>query len=424
VITIATASRGEIRRIVKICEQAGTKARIIPRLYEILEGRVSVSAIRDVGIEDLLGREPVQLDETGLRSYIGGRTVMVTGAGGSIGSELARQVLRFGPARLLLVERSEPALFSIEQELLARKDEIEIVPLIGDVVDGPRMEGIMKGYRPDLVVHAAAHKHVPLMETNVCEAVKNNSIGTRRLAEIAGAAGVESFVLISTDKAVNPSSVMGASKRVAELAVQGLGGRFRTRFVAVRFGNVLNSAGSVVPVFREQIRRGGPVTVTDPEMKRYFMTIPEAAQLVLQAGALGRGGEIFILDMGEPVMVLALAVEMIRLSGLKPYEDIDIVFTGLRPGEKLYEEMATTGEHVEKTRHSKIFIGKVQPPESRAVESGLCRLEETAVAGDEAGTLEVLRELLPEATLNGGNGVSRRTGAQVAKIVVESESAK
>jgi len=398
VITIAKGSRAEILRFVEICDKVPVKVRIIPGLYDILQGRVSTNPIRDIDIEDLLGRDPVRLDAAGLRVFLGGRTVMVTGAGGSIGSELARQVARYEPKRLLLVERAEPFLFQIEQEMKRHYAAIEIVPLVADVGDRERMAQLFETYRPQVLLHAAAHKHVPMMEANPGEAVKNNVLGTLRLGEAAAEAGVETFVLISTDKAVNPSSVMGASKRVAELVIQCLETKHATRYLAVRFGNVLGSTGSVVPIFKEQIRRGGPVTVTHPKMTRYFMTIPEAAQLVLQAGAIGEGGEIFILDMGKPVRIIDMARDMIRLSGLRPEEDIQVHVTGLRPGEKLFEELATTEDQVEKTRHPKIFVGKIPRAAPEKVEKGVRALVEAAKRGDAEEIRCLFRELVPEAT--------------------------
>ncbi len=400
VITIAQASRQELRSVVEICEKIPIKVRIIPGLFEILQGRVKVSRIRDVQIEDLLGREPVRLDEDEMQAFLAGKTVMVTGAGGSIGSELARQVARFEPAALLLVERAEFALFNIDRELRDTYPDLKIMPLTSDVCDEGRMRTIFAKYAPQVVVHAAAHKHVPMMEFNPTEAVKNNVLGTRLLGEIAGQSGTEAFVLISTDKAVRPSSMMGASKRVAELVIQDLDSRYETRYVAVRFGNVIGSAGSVIPIFREQISKGGPVTVTHPEMVRYFMTIPEAVQLVLQAGAMGEGGEIFILDMGEPVRILDLARDTITLSGFKPHEDIEIVFTGIRPGEKLFEELDTDGENVAKTRHPKIFIGKIAAYPEAKVGQALQRLAELSRNGHDTDLRAYLNELLPEATLH------------------------
>ena len=399
IITIAQASREELRRIVDICERIPIKMRIIPGLYEILGGKVEVSRIRDVDIEDLLGREPVQLDEAVLQDFLAGKTVMVTGAGGSIGSELARQVARFGVGRLLLVERAEFALFAIHRELLQRAADIETLALVADVGDEERMRRIFDRYRPAVVIHAAAHKHVPMMESNPCEAVKNNVLATATLGRVAGESGADAFVMISTDKAVRPTSVMGASKRVAELIVQDLNNRFDTRYVAVRFGNVMGSAGSVIPIFREQILEGGPVTVTHPDMVRYFMTIPEASQLVLQAGAMGQGGEIFILDMGEPIRILDLAKDMITLFGLKPYEDVDIVFSGIRPGEKLFEELETVGESISKTRHPKIFIGDLSGDVQRRAGSALETFSTLAGCNSELDVRRFLNEFLPEARL-------------------------
>lgn len=399
VITIAQASREALRRIVEICEQIPVQMRIIPAFYEILQGRLEVSRLREVQIEDLLGRDQVQLDVEGISAFLAGKTVMVTGAGGSIGSELVRQVANFAPAQLLLVERSEFALFNIERELHANMPDLSIMPLTADVGDRPRMETILKQYRPQVILHAAAHKHVPMMELNPTEAIKNNVLGTHCLGELAGELGAEVFVLISTDKAVRPTSIMGASKRLAELAIQALDRKFETRYVAVRFGNVIGSAGSVIPIFREQIKAGGPVTVTHPEMVRYFMTIPEAAQLVLQAGAMGAGGEIFVLDMGEPVKILDLARDTITLSGLKPFEDIEIVFTGTRPGEKLFEELVTDGEHASKTRHPKIFVGKIEEFADEKVTAALDRLQVLSINGQVDLLRRYINEVLPEAQL-------------------------
>jgi FlaA1/EpsC-like NDP-sugar epimerase len=322
--------------------------------------------------------------------------LLVTGAGGSIGSELCRQVCRFGARQLLLVERAEFALFEIDRELRSAGLETEIVPLIADVGDESRVRAILSRYRPEVLVHAAAHKHVPLMELNPCEAIKNNVAATHLLARLAADHGVESFVQISTDKAVRPTSIMGASKRLAELLIQGLDRKHETRFVSVRFGNVLGSAGSVIPIFRDQIARGGPVTVTHPDMVRYFMTIPEAAQLVLQAGAMGEGGEIFVLDMGEPVRILDVAKDMIRLSGLRPFEDIDIVFSGIRPGEKLFEELQTDHEAIAATSHPKIFVGKIKHGPNDLIRESSERLEALAAVGDDAMVESILRRCLAE----------------------------
>ena len=423
IITLVRASRSQIRRIVETCERTKVKVRIIPGLYEILGGRVKVSEIRNVEIEDLLGREAVKLDEKGLHAFLSGKTVMVTGAGGSIGSELVRQVVAFSPLRLLLVERSEYALYQIEEEMRRTWPTLNVVPLLADVGDGGRMRDLFGEYRPQIVIHAAAHKHVPLVEWNPGEAVKNNVVGTLTIGEVAGEFGVETFILVSTDKAVNPTSVMGATKRAAELVVQMLDRRFDTAFLAVRFGNVLGSTGSVVPKFREQIARGGPVTVTHPEMRRYFMTIPEAAQLVLQAGSMGEGGEIFILDMGQPVKVVDLARDMIQLSGLTPGEDIEIVFTGMRPGEKLFEELGTSADQVDRTRHEKVFVGKIPQMAPEKVMAAVTRMAGVVRDGDGKAVREELQRLIPEATLSdeareAAAGLKRKTSGSVRKLSV------
>ncbi len=417
IITIAHASRHQIHRIVRICEEIPVKVRIIPELYEIIEGRVEISRIRDVEIEDLLGREPVELDTESISRELAGKTVMVTGAGGSIGSELARQVLKFAPAHLLLVERAEFALFDIDSELRAGSPTQSIVPLVADIGDESRMRAIFKQYQPQVVIHSAAHKHVPLMETNATEAVENNVLNTRLLAWLAGESRTEVFVLISTDKAVRPTSIMGATKRAAELIVQDLNPQYDTRFVAVRFGNVIGSAGSVIPIFREQIRNGGPVTITDKRMKRYFMTIPESAQLVLQASVIGKGGEVFILQMGEPVLIMDLAETLITLSGLKPHEDIQIVETGMRPGEKLYEELHFETEETVPTSHPKIFINRLAIPEPETVQTALRVLARLVGERNEDEVRRFLNGLLPEARLRSApspNGRERKKLALVA----------
>jgi FlaA1/EpsC-like NDP-sugar epimerase len=403
VITIAEAPRRDIQRIVKLCESIPVKVQIIPGLYEILQGNVGTSRIRDLQIEDLLGREPVSLDEQAMKNFLAGKVVMVTGAGGSIGSELARQVALFEPSKLLLVERAEFALFQIDQEMRRVWPDLPIIPLVADVGDERRIRSILTTHRPQLVLHAAAHKHVPMMESNPSEAVKNNIHNTQLLGELSGKHGVEVFVLISTDKAVRPTSLMGACKRMAELVIQELDQYYATRYVAVRFGNVMGSTGSVIPIFREQILRGGPVTITHPDMMRYFMTIPEASQLVLQAGALGKGGEVFVLNMGEPVRVLDLAKDMITLSGLKPFEDIDIVFTGIRPGEKLFEELETAEEQLMKTSHPKIFISKIVGYPRGKVRYAVRQLGSVLDSGGEAELRRFLNDLLPEARLETRN---------------------
>lgn len=399
VIAIDQAQGKEIRRIMEICRELPVLAQIVPGLDELAMGRVSVSRIRDVQIDDVLGREPVQLDNENLHTTLSGRTVMVTGAGGSIGSELVRQIAGYKAQTILLVERSEYFLFEINREINDRFPNVSVVPLVADVCDEQRMREIFAQHRPQVIYHAAAHKHVPLMEVNSIEAVKNNVFGTLTVGRLAGEFGVGSFVLISTDKAVNPTSVMGASKRVAEIAVQGLDQEFATKFIAVRFGNVLGSAGSVVPIFREQIRKGGPLTVTHREMTRYFMTIPEASQLVLQAAALGEGGEIFVLDMGQPVKILDLAEDMIRLSGLTPYEDIDITFTGVRDGEKLFEELEMSGENLLKTRHPKIFIGKISRYSQSQIKQMLGEMASAVTANDEVVLRRTFNAYLQDASV-------------------------
>ena len=359
-----------------------------------------MATLRPVQIEDLLGREVVHLDVHAINQFVAGKRIMVTGAGGSIGSEMVRQLNGFGPAEILLVERCEFALYEIHREMRSKSKSVRFVPVVADIADSARMGEVFAKYRPQVVVHAAAYKHVPLMEANEVEAIRNNTLGTRKLADLAGQSGVEVFVLISTDKAVNPTSVMGASKRLAEIAMQNLCARHvGTRFVAVRFGNVLGSTGSVIPLFREQIRKGGPITVTHPDMQRYFMTIPEASQLVLQAASMGRGGEIFVLDMGQPVKIVDLARDMIRLSGLEPDVDIHIEFTGLRPGEKMFEELHNDSENVERTRHPMIYIGKIPGDAVYSVESGLARFAELCQAGNAAGIRQLIQHLLPEARL-------------------------
>lgn len=407
VILALDNSQGKtIRRITEILGETKVKTRIVPSLGEIVGGRVQLNRIRDVSIEDLLGREAVTLDTDALHQFLSGKTVMVTGAGGSIGAELVRQVCEFKPARILLVERAEFNLFEIDRELrhaIAAQTfaQVEQIALIADICDEARMLEIFREFQPAVVLHAAAHKHVPLMEQNPVEAIKNNVFGTELIARLAGESGAQAFVLISTDKAVNPTSVMGASKRTAEIVVQSLRQQFpKTRYMAVRFGNVLGSAGSVVPIFREQICKSEPITVTHPDMTRYFMTIPEAAQLVLQAGAIGAGGEIFILDMGEPVRIVQLAEDLIKLSGLQPYDDIDIVFTGVRAGEKLFEELEISGESLERTAHRKIFIGKIQefsPSQVKAMLDNFAHAINFPNAAHEMRQL--LNEFLPEANL-------------------------
>jgi FlaA1/EpsC-like NDP-sugar epimerase len=355
IIAMPSAPTKRIHQVLELVRAAGLECRTVPSIRQLLTGRVNISTLRPVRIEDLLGRIPVQRKTDAVCDILTARTVMVTGAGGSIGSELCRQILSFKPTTLLLVERSEPHLFAIEQELLASPHGTSIAPLVGDVSSSARLQAIFTRFRPEVVFHAAAHKHVPMLEHQPVEAIRNNVLGTALLAEMAIEYGVERFVLISTDKAVNPSSVMGATKRCAEIYLQSLVTRpHATKFMAVRFGNVLGSSGSVVPTFAKQIAAGGPVTVTHPEVSRFFMTIPEAVTLVLEASAFGKGGDIFMLDMGKQIKIVDLAEQMILLSGFTPYEDINIVFTGLRPGEKLEEELTYARENVTPTDHPHI----------------------------------------------------------------------
>ena len=363
IIAMPSASHDVRRRVVGVCQSAGLKLLTVPSFDDLMSGKVTVSQIRNVELDDLLGRDPVTLDNAGLAELLEGKTVMVTGAGGSIGAELCRQIARYRPARLVLYEMSEFALYQVEQEFHAAFQRVPIICMVGDAKNAQRVAQALEKCRPQVIFHAAAYKHVPLMEAeNAWEAVRNNVYGTYVMASEAMRHGVEKFVLISTDKAVNPANVMGASKRLAEMVCQSLQRAQGTRFVMVRFGNVLGSAGSVIPKFREQIATGGPVTVTHPEITRFFMSIPEAAQLVLQAGTMGRGGEIFVLDMGEPVRIVDLARDMIRLSGLDE-NDVKIVFTGLRPGEKLFEEVLAAGEHTLATPHPKLRIARAREVE-------------------------------------------------------------
>jgi FlaA1/EpsC-like NDP-sugar epimerase len=361
----------------------------------LFNGKVTVQEIRNVEVEDLLARDPVQVDLESIAGYVGDKTVLVTGAGGSIGAELCRQLATFPVHRMLLLGQGENSIYMIEKELRQRFPERTFIPIIADVKDRARIDSLFQQYRPEVIFHAAAHKHVPLMEMNPLEAIKNNIFGTRHVAECAHLYEAERFVLISTDKAVNPTSVMGATKRVAEWVIQTINETSSTKFSAVRFGNVLGSRGSVIPYFKEQIAAGGPVTVTHPNMVRYFMTIPEAVQLVIQAGGLAHGGEVFILDMGEPVKIVDLARDLIRLSGFEPGVDIEIEFTGIRPGEKLFEELLTQEEGVFSTRHERIFIGKPEGMSAKELSFELKKLERL-VANEQTETIrELLQRLVP-----------------------------
>ena len=384
----------QVLRLVEDGRRHNMRVTVLPSYEQILHGSVSMSP-RDVSIEDLLRRDPVQLEQTKLHGWLDGRVLLVSGSAGSIGSEICRQLLQFNPKKMVLVDRSETGQFFLERELqeLIQKSKIELC--IGDITDTARMESIFKTHRPEIVFHAAAYKHVPMMESNVGEAVKNITLATRRLADLANQFDVSSFVMISTDKAVNPTSVMGASKRIAEIYIQAMADQSACRFVTVRFGNVLDSAGSVVPIFREQIARGGPVQVTHPDMMRYFMTIPEASQLVIQAGAMGQGGEIFVLDMGEPIRIVDLASDMIRLSGLRVGKAIEIEYTGMRPGEKLYEELHSKNEQRTKTTHPKIMVADCEKHQFDQILSAVERLESIVDFSDEQIMNEIVR-IVPE----------------------------
>ena len=430
IIAMPTASGKVIRAVVHICEEAGIQPKTVPSMGELLDGTVSVKQLRDVKIEDLLRREPVQTDVTALGALLHGRRVLITGAGGSIGSELCRQVLELGPGTLILLGHGENSIFQIHNELLRLRDrnrggeppangaEPLLQPVIADIRDARRIRAVFAEYRPEVVFHSAAHKHVPLMEMNPVEAITNNVLGTRNLLEAAEASGVGHFVMISTDKAVNPVGVMGASKRVAELLVHDAAERSGRVFVAVRFGNVLGSRGSVVHTFEQQIAAGGPVTVTHPDMHRYFMTIPEAVQLVLQAAVLGRGGEVFMLDMGEPVRIVDLARDLIELSGVEVGRDIDIAFTGMRPGEKLFEEMFLHHEAYERTRHEKVFLA---PNAARSVPTDLAPAIRGLIAAAEEqrgeDVLGRLQALVPEFRPVGQSVVGHGRSAELLPAV-------
>ncbi|MCA1928091.1 MAG: polysaccharide biosynthesis protein [Calditerrivibrio sp.] len=367
IIAIPSATGKDIKRISEICRKSGAKYKIIPGFGDLIGGKVSISSVREVEIDDLLGRNPINLNLSQISEYIAGKTILITGAGGSIGSEICRQILKYNPYAVIILDIAETPLFFIENQLRETKSDQKIYTYIADIKNYIRIDYIFEKHRPEVVIHAAAYKHVPMMELHPYEAIQNNIYGTKVVSDLSTIYGVKKFILISTDKAVNPTNIMGATKRIAELYIQSITGKSETKFIIVRFGNVLGSNGSVIPIFREQLKKGGPLTVTHPEVTRYFMTIPEAVQLVLQAGGMGNGGELFLLDMGEPVKIVKLAEEMIRLSNLEPYSDIDIIFTGLRPGEKLYEELLLDEEGASKTEHEKIWIAKQGIPDADTV---------------------------------------------------------
>ncbi|MCX7817484.1 MAG: polysaccharide biosynthesis protein [Syntrophales bacterium] len=395
-IAIPSARGVEMRRIVEICEGTGKKFRTLPSIGELIDGRVSVNSIREVSLVDLLGREEIILDQGRIRRFIKDKRVLITGAGGSIGSDLVRQVLNFNPSAIGLLDFSEYNLYRIELECKRNSGKTKIYPYLADIRHLETIEKIYSFFSPDIVFHAAAYKHVPMQELHPHEAVNTNILGTINVATAAVNQGVESFILVSTDKAVRPTNVMGATKRVAEMIIQALNRNNGTRFMAVRFGNVIGSSGSVIPLFQEQIARGGPVTVTHPEVMRYFMSIPEATQLILQAGSMGEGGEIFILDMGRPVKILDIARDLIRLNGLTPGEDIAIEFIGMRPGEKLYEELITEGEGISPTEHPKVFVLKGAMPDANALFALISELLEIARSFDAARLRHQLSLIVPE----------------------------
>ena len=394
ILAIPSASRRQKLDILEICHATGCKLRTLPGLYQLANGEVSIQKIREVDIEDLLGRDIVKIDLNEVAGYIKDKVVLVTGGGGSIGSELCRQAATQKPKTLIIFDIYENNAYELQMELRRQHPELDLVVLIGSVRDKGRVDYVFDKYRPDIVCHAAAHKHVPLMEDSPLEAIKNNVFGTYNVAEAADRYGARRMILVSTDKAVNPTNVMGASKRICEMVVQMWNGRSKTEYVAVRFGNVLGSAGSVIPLFRRQIKEGGPVTVTDKNVIRYFMTIPEAVQLIFQAGAYAKGGEIFVLDMGEPVRIDDLARNMIRLSGLEPDLDIPIVYTGLRPGEKLYEELLLSGEGMQKTANDLIYIGGEAPFDEALLSEKLTELSELH-EGEEMLLRTKISELVP-----------------------------
>ncbi|AEE95537.1 polysaccharide biosynthesis protein [Mahella australiensis] len=394
IIAIPSASRDELRSILDECKKTRCRLKIMPGVYEVINGDVTINQIRDVKVEDLLGRAPVELDTQSIAGYLTNAVVLITGGGGSIGSELCRQIARFNPKQLLIFDIYENGAYDVQNELKIHYPSLDLKVLIGSIRDRARLDSIFEQYKPDVVFHAAAHKHVPLMEENPTEAIKNNVFGTLNVAEMADKHGAKRFVLISTDKAVNPTNVMGATKRVAEMLIQAMAKHSNTIFAAVRFGNVLGSNGSVIPLFKRQIAEGGPVTVTHPDITRYFMTIPEAAQLVIQAGAMAHGGEIFVLDMGQPVKILDLARDLIKLSGLEPDKDIKIEFTGLRPGEKLYEELLMAEEGLQATKHKKIYIAQPADYDIRLLKEELEKLRFILLGnGDEI--VDFLGKLVP-----------------------------
>lgn len=395
IIAIPSIKREERRKIIELCKGTECKLKIVPGVYEMLDDKYLLSKVKDIDVEDFLGREEIELDMDEISKYIENKIVLVTGGGGSIGSELCRQIVRFNPKQLIILDAYENNIYDIQSDLSYEYPDLNLKALITTIRDKKRLDSIFGLYKPELVFHAAAHKHVPLMEDSPCEAIKNNVFGTLNLSECADKYGVQRFIMISTDKAVNPTNIMGASKRLCEMIIQSMDKTSQTEFVAVRFGNVLGSNGSVIPLFKKQIARGGPITLTHREITRFFMTIPEAAQLVLQAGAFAKGGEIFVLDMGEPIKIYDLACDLIRLSGLEPEKDIEIKITGLRPGEKLYEELLMSQEGLDSTRHEKIFIEQPMDYNMEELRVKLKELREIVDSEDVEGVVRKMAELVP-----------------------------
>jgi FlaA1/EpsC-like NDP-sugar epimerase len=395
-LAIPSASGRQLRRAVEQCEKSELPFRAVPRLKDLISGKVKVNELREVSIEDLLGRNPVMLDWDNIRNNLSNRTLMVTGGGGSIGSELCRQLAKLGPNKLLVLDSCEYNLYMIEKELKGKYPTLTLHCYLGDVTDQPFVDHVMTTQQPKVVFHAAAYKHVPLLEHQIRQAIRNNVLGTRTVALAADRAGCEEFVLVSTDKAVNPANIMGATKRVAEIFCQNLNAHSETRYITVRFGNVLGSAGSVIPLFKQQIAQGGPITVTHPDMERYFMTIPEASRLIMQTTVLGSGGEIFVLDMGEAIKISYLAEQMIRLSGKIPDEDISIEYVGLRPGEKLYEELFHEKEQLEPTEHAKVLLARHRQVEWEKLSCVMSEMELACQKLDEEQLIQLLDELVPE----------------------------
>ncbi len=410
IIAMPSANNQQMQRIVEICEKSEITFRTLPTLQDLGNNATRIGVLKRVAIDDLLGREPVSLNWNSIRDGLAGKRVMITGGGGSIGSELCRQIARLNPVELIVVDNSEYSLYRIDHELRSDYQDLIFYSILGDICDPATVEKVVGEYKPDMIFHAAAYKHLPILQTQIREAVRNNVLGTMRLAEVAERHGVGTFVLISTDKAVNPANIMGATKRVAEMYCQNMSARSKTRFITVRFGNVLNSNGSVVPLFQEQISKGGPVTVTHPEISRYFMTISEASQLIMQAAVLGSGGEIYVLDMGEPVKITYLAEQLIRLAGHEPGQDIQIVYTGLRPGEKLFEELFHELEPYEKTTHEKIFLAHPRQADWDDLRAELRNTELAVRRYDTRALQRILLRLVPE--------LAKATGAEETADVV------